>query len=202
MPNAENQKVFRYVLAIKIIRKEARMIKLKIQDKKGQMHLPLEMVFSILLIAVFLFVVFFVVRHFLDVQKCAQVGLFARDLQDKVDGVWNSQEANTAFEEELPAGISNVCFADLKAGKNLVALNDTGRQEAADIYDNLAVYFKYSQANFFFYPWQNACNMAANNIKHVNLANLSNPLCFSKVNGGINIKLSKGFNDALVRIGK
>lgn len=186
---------------LKII-KEARMIKLKMQGRKAQMHLPLEMMFSILLIAVFLFVVFFVVRHFLDVQKCAQVGLFVRDLQDKVDEVWNSQEANTVFESELPIGISNVCFADLKAGKNLAALNDKERQDVAEIYDDLAVYFKYNQANFFFYPWQSACNMAANNIKHVNLANMTNPYCFSEANSKIRIRLLKGFNDNLVRIGK
>jgi hypothetical protein len=173
-----------------------------IPEKRGQMHLPLEMMFSILLVAVFLFVVFFVIRHFLEVQKCAQIGLFVRDLQSSVDEVWNVQEANTAFEREMPLSLKYVCFADLLKNKNLAALNEKERETASQIYDDLAVYFKYNNANFFFYPWQNACSMADNSIKHVNLANVSNPLCFSEIKGKVKIRLSKGFDDNLVRISK
>ncbi len=171
-----------------------------IRQRRAQMHLPLEMIFSILLVAVFLVVVFFVTRNFLDVQKCAQIGLFVRDLQSSVDEVWQVQEANTAFEREMPLSLKYVCFADLLKNKNLAALNEKERETASQIYDDLAVYFKYNNANFFFYPWQNACSMAHNSIKHITLANMSNPYCFAEQKGKIKIKLSKGFDDNLVRI--
>lgn len=171
-----------------------------VRGKSGQMHLPLEMIFSLFIIAVFLAVAFFVIRNFLEVKRCADIGLFTRQLQDKIDEVWQAQEASTAFEHELPSGLEYACFADLKIGKNLAAVNAGKRDEISEVYDDLAVYFKYRNANFFLYPWQKACSMAASDIKHIHIQNATNPLCFSEVKGKIRIRLVKGFNNALVNI--
>jgi hypothetical protein len=128
--------------------------------------------------------------------------LLVRDFQDRIDEIWNAQEASTTFEAEMPFGLEYACFADLRKGMNLVGLPDAERETASEIYEDLKLYFKYRDANFFLYPWQKACNMAANNIKHVNLANTTNPYCFAAAKGKIKIKLAKGLYDALVKPSK
>ena len=169
--------------------------------KRAQMHLPMEMIFTMLIIAVFLVVVFFVIQRFLEVKRCADIGLFSRQLQESVDEVWKSQEASTFFEREMPSGLKYACFADLKQGLNLESVDADSREEISGVYESLSAYFKYREANFFLYPWKNACSMAAMDLKHISLAGKSNPLCFSEDNGKVRIRLVKGFNDALVRIG-
>ncbi len=165
--------------------------------KKAQMHLPLEMMFSILLIAVFLVVAFFVTRHFLEVQKCAQIGLFVRDLQEKVDETWNAQEASTSFEAELPSSIKYVCLANLSEGKSLAGLDAGEKEIASTIYDELRI-LRFKNANLFFYPIESACSMPANYINHIDLEGLNNPYCFHL--SKFRIKLVKGFDENLVKL--
>ncbi|MFH0831830.1 MAG: hypothetical protein V1886_03120 [archaeon] len=168
--------------------------------KSAQMHLPLEMIFSLLIIAVFLVVAFFVIHNFLEVKRCADIGLFTRQLQESVDEVWQAQEASTSFTRELPSGIKYACFADVQKSMNIADANFSDKDKISGIYDNLAAYFKYRNVNFFLYPWQNACSLGANSIKHISMPE-TNPLCFSAAKDGkIRINLVKGFNDALVRI--
>ena len=169
--------------------------------KEAQLQISFEMIFTMLIIAVFLVVVFFVIQHFLEVKRCADIGLFSRQLQESVDEVWKSQEASTFFEREMPSGLEYACFADLKQGLNLESVDSSRRGGISGVYESLSAYFKYRSANFFLYPWKNACSMAASDIKHISLAGKSNPLCFSEDGGMVKIRLVKGFNDALVRIG-
>lgn len=166
--------------------------------KKAQMHLPMEMIFSMLIIAIFLVVVFFVIQHFLEVQECAQIGLFVRELQTSVDEVWKAQEASTEFEAELPSSIKYICFINLSQDKHLAGLNTEEKETASRIYYDLQVYFKFKNVNLFFYPIKAACNMPAHNIKNINLGNLNNPYCIHL--SKIRIKLTKGFDESLVRI--
>lgn len=169
-------------------------------DKKAQMHIPFQLIFSVILIAVFLIVAFFVIRHFLELQRCTQVGLFVQDLQAKVDEVWRAQEASTSTELSLPSSLKYICFANLTSGMNLVGVKSDEREELREIYDELRVYFKYRDANLFLYPSRSACNMPTHTVEHVNLEGMSNPYCLPNIKGKVKIRLSKGFDDALVRV--
>ena len=53
----------------------------------------------------------------------------------------------------------------------------------------------------FFYPQKKACIKAVN-IEHVDMAELTNPYCIEVENGKIEIKIEKGFYDALVRVSR
>lgn len=170
------------------------------EGKKAQMHFPFQLIFSLVLIAVFLFVAFFVIRQFLDLQKCSQVGLFVQEFQKEVNDVWQVQEASTEIELDLDPSLSYVCFANLTDKANLAGLGRPERDDYAEIYDDLKVYFKYNQANMFLYPWQSACEMPAHMIDHISLDGMPNPYCLKNTDGKVKIKLVKGFDDLLVKI--
>jgi hypothetical protein len=168
--------------------------------KKAQTHFPFQLIFSLVLIAVFLITAFFVIRHFLELQRCSQIGLFVRDLQESIDEVWQAQEASTMVELDLPSSLSHACFVNLSSSMNLVGMSTTERENAARIYDDLKRYFKYKPANFFLYPWQKTCKMPAHTIEHVDITSMTNPYCFRNINGKVKFRLVKGFDDVLVKV--
>ena len=86
------------------------------------MGLPFGVIFSIILIVVFIVIAFIAIRHFLDIEGCAGVGQFYEELQRKVDEAWVSQSSEFDVEINLPGGIDKVCFADLNVER-------TGSQE-------------------------------------------------------------------------
>jgi len=169
-------------------------------DKKAQTHFPFQLIFSLILIVVFLSVAFFVIRHFLEIQRCSQIGLFVRNLQSEIDEIWHTQEANTYIELDLPTNLEYVCFANLSDEINLVGLNNEKRRVVSKIYDDLKIYFKYKHANLFFYPWYKACNMPSHLIRHIDTKELGNPYCIKNNKGKIKFRLFKSINDALVKI--
>jgi len=173
---------------------------MRIANKRGQsMQMPFQMIFSLFLIAVFLVVAFFVIRHFLSIQECSQVGLFYRDLQDKITSIWNAQEAEQTFEGTLPSSVKYACFLNFSRGKILTGLNGEQRETADRIYDELAVYYRYKTANFFLYPSGNTCDMPSRLLEHLDTGTASNPYCVEN-KGKVKIRLYKGFNDFSVKV--
>lgn len=169
-------------------------------NKRGQvMHMPFQMIFSLFLIAIFLVVAFFVIMNFLNVQNCAQIGLFQRDLQDKITSIWNSQEAEQTFGSSLPTSIEYVCFINFSRAKTLTGLNSEQRAIASKIYDDLEVYYKSRKADFFLYPIKSGCSMPYKWLAHLDINTASNPYCIEN-NGKVEIKLYKGFDDVSVKV--
>lgn len=169
-------------------------------NKRGQvMHMPFQMIFSLMLIAIFLVVAFFVIMNFLNVQNCAQVGLFQRDLQDKITSIWNSQEAEQTFESNLPTSVKYICFLNFTRAKVLTGLNSEQRQIADQVYDDLEVYYKNKKADFFLYPVKSGCNMAYKWLAHIDTNTVPNPYCIAN-SGKVRIKLYKSFDDVSVKV--
>lgn len=169
--------------------------------KKAQiMGMPIQMIFTLFIIAAFIVVAVFAIMKFLGIQKCTEIGLFVSDLQKEIDDVWQSQHASRGIELSLPISLTHVCFANLNSGKNII---DTGgeREEAlSEIFDEIKENYDYrKQKNFFLYPLKNACDIPAHEIKHVNVSLMPNPYCFKNVNGRVKIRLVKGFNDIMVK---
>ena len=163
------------------------------------MHMPFQMIFSLVLIAVFLVVAFFVIMNFLNIQECSQIGLFQRDLQEKITSIWQAQEAEQTFEGNLPASIKYVCFLNFTRGKILTGLNAEQRDIASKVYEDLSVYYKYKKANFFLYPTKSSCNMPYKVLAHIDASSISNPFCIEN-KGKVSIRLYKGFDDVSVKI--
>ena len=166
----------------------------KLMNKKAQqtMGMPFSVIFSIILIVVFLVVAGIVVKHFLDLQKCSEISIFLKGLQDDVDKVWQSSAREETFAAGLPSAIKEVCFTNFTE-----ALTNNK-------YSDVKIRYGFYNPNFFFYPPEKACEIPYYTIKHINITNMitgNNPYCIKNENNP-KIKISKGFYESLVRIEK
>ncbi len=176
------------------MKKRLRKEKIKGKNKKAQtMQMPFGMIFSILLIAVFIVVAFIAIKYFLKMRNCSQINIFVDDLQKKIDSVWRQTSVSgEEFSLNLPSGIKYVCLADL---------NKTKSGEHKNLADEFRGDF---QNNLFFYPPRKACGRPSVNIEHINLTGIikdKNPYCFENT-GKVSMALNKKYNEAFVEISK
>ncbi len=164
------------------------------RGKKAQIFgISFGIIFSVLLIIFFVVIAFIVINSFLKTQKCAQVGFFIEDFKNEIKDAWNSQSSSFEFKTNLPSNLDYVCFANLSA-------NFKG--EYLDIGEDIGV-FQGQNANLFFSPRKNACDMAHQNIEHLDIGkitSLKNPYCIAVNKGKIKINIEKGFNDNLIGV--
>lgn len=167
------------------------MRKVMIKGRRAQqtMSLPFGLIFSILLIVVFILIAFIAIRYFLDLGDCTKIGKFYDELQGKVDEAWRSQISSFEVEITLPSGIDQICFANLSA-------EERGSNEAYAALSRFDVY----EANTFIMPPEKGCKMPYKLIKHINISEMTknkNPYC---VDVSKKLKLKKGVYDKLVLI--
>ena len=156
------------------------------------MGIPFTMIFSILLIIVFIVVAFIAIRHFMGIKKCAEIGIFTDNLKTRIDGVWKAEAANDIFSESLSSGIKYVCFVNFSMPK---------KGEFLNLYDDLK-YTSNIDSNFIFYPMGAACDPADKKISHLNMGEIlkyKNPNCF-KAEGKVDLTIKKSLDDVLVTI--
>jgi len=150
------------------------------------------MIFGIIIIAAIIAVAFYVIAHFLNLQKCTDTSLLYNDLQNEVDKAWKSTNYQDTFSVKLPSGIDFVCFGFLNQSAS--NLNDREKQDSLD-----EEYSSRSKDNLFLYPAKKTCNLdlGANKINHVEINGF---FCVEKENGKLDVKLSKSSSEALVKI--
>ena len=163
-------------------------------NKKAQqtMGMPFGVIFSIILIVVFIITAGIVVKHFLGLQKCSEISIFLKDFQDEFDKVWQSSSTEKTFAIGLPSAITEVCFTNM----TLPLTNNK--------YSDVKTRYGFYNPNFFFYPPEKACQIPYYNIKHINITSITNgenPYCIKNENNP-KMKISKGFYESLVRIEK
>ena len=112
--------------------------------KRGQLNLSFGMIFSIILIIIFIIFAFYAIQKFLSWQNSAQIGKFKNDLQSDIDRIWQSSKGSQEKEYFLPTKIKYVCFADYE-------INDGARGNNRNFYDELELVY-YGEENMFFYP--------------------------------------------------
>ena len=159
------------------------------ERKRGSIELSFNMIFSIIVIIALIGVAFYAISSFLDISKCAKIGIFYNDFQDRIDKAWRGSLTKDSFTGNLPNSIENVCFGNLSVG--------VGRQ-FREQYEELSVYAGY-EANTFLYPGTKACDSTSlhRSIKHINAGEF---FCVPVENGEVSIKISKESGDALVRV--
>ena len=162
--------------------------------KRGQMKLSFGMIFSIILIIIFIAFSFYAVQKFIDIQKSVQIGKFANDFQKDIDKIWKGSQGLQKKEYFLPKKISFVCLTDYSS-------NERGLNR--NFYDELKLVY-YENENLFFYPIGSA-EITGKEMKHIDLTKTTeteNPLCVKNIEGKISFTIQKDFNEALVTIGK
>ena len=161
----------------------------------GQATISFGMVFSIIMIIIFISFAFYAIQKFLDLQNSAQVGKFGSDFQADIDKMWKSSQGSQKYEYILPAKIKYACFGDFGSEKKGANQN---------LYDSLRQAF-YGSENFFFYPVGSAQGLNSKIVKNIDLAKIAeneNPFCIENKNGKLSVTIKKGFGEALVTTGR
>lgn len=166
-------------------------------EKKGQMKLSFGMIFSIILIIIFIAFAIYTIGIFLGIQKSASSGKLFNDVQRNVDKVWKSAESLEDFEYFLPRGIDSICFVDFSSEKRGIAEN---------LYDDLER-ISFREGNFVLYseglkPGSDFSSKEIGNINIEQTTEIDNPLCFQSSSGKVKITLKKDFSESSVTIVK
>ena len=80
--------------------------------KKGQMKMSFGMIFSIILIIIFLIIAFYAIQKFMGLQQNIQVNQFADSLKSDVDKMWRGSQGSQEFTYSLPSKTQSVCFVE------------------------------------------------------------------------------------------
>jgi len=159
------------------------------------MKLSFGMIFSIILIVIFISFAFFAINKFLDIQNSVQIGKFTNDFQSDINKIWKGSQGSEEKEYFLPKKIMFVCFTDYfldKSGEN------------QNFYKELEQFY-YENENMFFYPPGSAQGLDSKEIKHIDLTKITeneNPFCIENIDGKVSLIIKKNFGETLVTIGK
>ena len=164
------------------------------KDKKGQVEMSFGMIFSIILIIVFLGFAFYAIKTFLAFQDSAKAGRFFDQVQGDVDRIWKSSQSSEQQMYSVQSGADFVCFIDFSSdakGENSIFYSELERAD-------------YGSENLAFYPVE-FTGFESKEMNHINIEETTaeeNPLCIKTSNGKVALTLKKDFGEALVTISK
>jgi len=147
--------------------------------KAGQMKMSFGMIFSIILIIIFLVFAFYGIKFFIDMQEKAKIGTFVENFQKKINGLWEGPEGSTEFTASLPKKIERVCLKNWE-------------------YENL-VFIPSSAVELG--PF-NIKHIDIEKTTSGNNGGRNNELCFENSGDEISMILKKNYGETLVTISK
>ena len=162
-------------------------------NTKGQISLSFGMIFSIILIIIFVVVAFYAINKFLNLQKDIQVKQFTTNLQRDVNNIWQGSQGSQEVVYKLPKKIKAVCF---------VNFSDSDRGIDSGIFNELRPLY---EDNVAFYPALGVKGSTSFNLENINLREMTstnNPFCIQILNGEIKMKIVMNPDEALARIVK
>ncbi|MBU2522814.1 MAG: hypothetical protein KKE23_00805 [Nanoarchaeota archaeon] len=169
-------------------------------NSKGQiMGLPFQLIFSIILIAVFIFAAFYGIKYFLERSEQVQVGQFLSDLKSKVNIALQATEKSEIYTFALPNGVKKVCFSNfnyLNYNKSYCPEFETYREAA-----------RRDGSNVFFCPPSGASNVGAlihyridcDGTDCLQFPSKPQPYCISN-DDGVKVTLERNLGEAYVRL--
>ena len=138
--------------------------------KRGQLKISFGMIFSIVLIIVFLAFAFYAVKKLIEFQDNIKVNQFGDDLQKDIDNLWRSSQGDYDREYRVPNKVVSVCIVD-------------------DDYENL-----------IFTAEEYIQGKNIKNVDIEKTLENKDSLCFNNVNGKVIINFKKDYGDALVTL--
>jgi hypothetical protein len=140
--------------------------------KGGQLQLSFGMIFSIILIIIFLAFGFYAITKLIDLQRSIQIESFLRDFQEDIDKMWKSSQGSQNLVYTLPSKINAVCFKEDEfqnlefTSKNIINGKMIGHIDIEKIIEN------------------------------------ENPFCIETINGQISLRITKDYGETLVRVAR
>jgi len=149
--------------------------------------MPFTVIFSIIIIVAILATAFYVIRWWLEFQRCSEAGLFFKDLEKEVRDAYTSTFTDTGdkpFTRPLPGSVEKVCIADLE--------NDIGSNEQEK--EMLTEFKRYadSDSNVFLYPSKKICYEASSKFIEY-LEEKEDIYCFEVRNGKVEIRIKRDY---------
>ena len=158
------------------------------RGRRAQFQISFGMMFSIILIAVFIVVAIIAINAFLKISCTAANGQFIDELKKEVERIWAQSGQDVLFESSLGNGIGfsckieEVCF--------LIA-NKPQKGQTDKEYDDFQSFGVNSEDNLYFYP-QKKADLKSVKINYVNMEAFNeNPYCIKVENGKVKMRLSK-----------
>jgi hypothetical protein len=142
------------------------------KNRSGQMNLSFGMIFSIILIIVFLVFGFYAIKKIIEFQQSVQIEQFIDNFQNDIDTMWKSPQGSKSVTYSLPSKINSICF-----------INDDA------IFEKLRITSK----NVI--PGEKI-----NHIDVEKITEKENPFCIENNEGKIQMVISKSFGETLVTI--
>ncbi len=166
---------------------------MKAKRGQGQMHLSFGMIFSIILIIIFIIFAFYAIKKLLDLQKNVTAKQFAKNLETDINKIWQGSGGSQEVTYNIPSEINYVCFVDYSAAK---------KGNMQNLYITLKKAYT-GDENAFFYPLGTAKGSDSIEVIHLNLGeitSINNPFCIINNNGKVKMILTKNYGEALVTI--
>ena len=171
------------------------------KNKKAQiLGLSFQMIFSIILIAVFLYVAFIGIRAFIENTDKLKVVNFVTDFRTELEKAIASTETSVVHKYDLPKFIEWLCFTPYPKEMN----NKTFPELNVTKYP--AFNIKWG-SYVFFYPLSNAQKIKMSpyakvdcEVPCLNLTILKNPYCIENKNGVASIRITKNIGKPYVTI--
>ena len=162
---------------------------------KGQIKLSFGMIFSIILIIIFVAFAGYAIMKLFDFQNVITAGQFINNLQEDIDKIWTGGVGSQEISYSVPQKAETICFIDYGS-------SERGDVDGRDLYEELQRGFVQNE-NLFFYPSGSSDMRNGFNIRHIDLAEITrenNPLCFDVNKGKIRLVIKMDAGESLVKI--
>ncbi|MBU2053009.1 MAG: hypothetical protein KJ721_02055 [Nanoarchaeota archaeon] len=163
------------------------------KNPRAQMQLSFGMIFSIILIIVFIAFAFFAVKKLLGMQDSIKVGQFADKLQSDIDKIWKGSQGSQMETYTLPSKIEFICFVDYSSSR---------RGPKQSYYGELKQVY-YEGEDMILYPIGSGAGSDSFKILHLNIEKITdneNPYCIENKKGKVELIIEKDFGENLVGI--
>jgi hypothetical protein len=160
------------------------------KSKRGQFQISFGMIFSIILIIAFIAVAFYVIKVFLGVKDCTQIGRLFQEVQDSVEKAYRSPETSDDISVTVPSHVEKVCIINLQA---------SAKGPMSDAYDRLTLVNR----NFVIYPKTECSDLGGIDLTKIDITSITseeNPFCIDVKKSKVNLRVEKGLYDKVVRI--
>ena len=85
--------------------------------KRGQMEMSFGMIFTIILVIVFIAFAFYAIKGFLNLQKNIQTKQFFENFQKETDRMYQSSYGSKKVSFNLPSNVEKICFKNQQEKK-------------------------------------------------------------------------------------
>ena len=169
--------------------------------KRGQIEISFQLIFSLILVAVFIYAAVTGIKYFMNTADHAKIVSFISEVEARVESAWMTTEISQNYEFNLPAGIKYVCFAKPNT-LDIISLSRLNISECGD-FNTYVSNFKSAGMNMFFCPAKASWTVGAPIDATIDckgkdcLEFPKSPYCI-KNNGKISIKLEKNYGEAKI----